>query len=185
MRARKPTRVRRGDALRRLGLALLPALAFAGQHAQAATWYVDAGGAQIAFVPATLTIGAGDSVTFINRGGFHNVVADDGSFRCAHGCDDDGAGGNGNASSDFWIATVAFPTPGIHGYFCEPHGAPGSGMFGTIVVLAPTPPATAVPGAGWIACALLIGALLAAASPMLRRLPVRRAVMPQGSRSRD
>ena len=48
------------------------------------------------FHPDTLTINAGDSVTFIALDddlivtGPHNVVADDGSFRCARGCDEGG-----------------------------------------------------------------------------------------------
>jgi plastocyanin len=108
-------------------------------------WYVQSGGAEVAFSPQFLTIQAGDSVTFLNIGGYHNAVADDGSFRCAHGCDNDGHGGSGNASDSFWIATVAFPNPGTVGYFCEPHGSPGSGMYGTIEVVAAPPPASVDP----------------------------------------
>ena len=147
---------------------LLLALAACG-HAQAATWYVDAGGSGIAFVPQVLMIEAGDRVTFINRGGYHNVVADDGAFRCAHGCDGDGMGGDGNASSDFWIATVTFPAPGTYGYFCEPHGAPGSGMFGTIIVAAPLPPPQPAPSAAPRAYALLALALAGIALSALHR----------------
>ncbi|HJU39641.1 MAG TPA: plastocyanin/azurin family copper-binding protein, partial [Tahibacter sp.] len=77
-------------------------------------------------------IRAGDSVRFVNVTGFHNVVADDGAFRCANGCD--GQGGNGSPSGALWTATVVFPDPGTVGYYCEAHGAPGSGMVGTIVV---------------------------------------------------
>ena len=127
---------------------LLVFLVSAGAPAHAAQWYVLAGGADVAFAPQFLTIQAGDSVTFLNQGGNHNAVADDGSFRCAHGCDNDGHGGNGNASSDLWIATVAFPDAGVVGYFCEPHGAPGEGMFGTITVLAPAPPPEPAPSGG-------------------------------------
>src|SRR5678816_3093794 len=57
-------------------------------------WFVQSGGAQVAFSPQFLTVQAGDTVTFLNLGGNHNVVADDGSFRCAHGCDGDGQGGS-------------------------------------------------------------------------------------------
>ena len=45
------------------------------------------------FTPAELRIRAGQRVTWRNAGGFHNVEADDGSFRCAEGCD--AAGGDG------------------------------------------------------------------------------------------
>lgn len=92
----------------------------------------------LTFSPQTLNIAAGDTVTFTNGGGFHNVASDPGavtSFRCADGCD--GAGGNGDASSAAWSATVSFPTPGTVGYHCEIHGAPGQAMFGTINVTIP------------------------------------------------
>lgn len=91
------------------------------------------------FAPQTITIHVGDTVTFVNKGGLHNVAADNGSFRCAHGCDGDGHGGNGNATSSSWVANVTFTRAGTVGYFCETHGAPGTGMFGTIIVQAVTP----------------------------------------------
>src|SRR6476661_6602332 len=91
------------------------------------------------FSPNTLTIPAGDTVTFHNNGGTHNVRSDPGSpttFRCANGCD--GAGGNGNLSSAAWSSTVFFPTAGTVRYFCERHGgAGGVGMSGRITVTAP------------------------------------------------
>ena len=149
--------------------ALLPCvlLALAAARADAAQWFVETNG--LGFSPQFLTIAAGDSVTFLNRGGYHNVVADDGSFRCAHGCDGDGKGGSGNPSSSLWIASVTLPKPGTIGYFCEPHGAPGSGMFGTIEVLAPAKPVTPVPGSGTLLDILLGVALLAVATLTLRR----------------
>jgi plastocyanin len=126
--------------------------------AHATQWYVQSGGAGVAFSPQFMTIQAGDTVTFLNLGGNHNAVADDGSFRCAHGCDGDGKGGNGNASSDLWIATITLNEPGTVGYFCEPHGSPGAGMFGTIQVLAPAAPATPAPaGSVWLYALLGIG----------------------------
>jgi plastocyanin len=139
--------------------------------AAAAQWYVQSGGANVAFAPQFLTIQAGDRVTFLNLGGYHNVVADDGAFRCAHGCDGDGMSGNGNASSDFWIASVTFPDAGTFGYFCEPHGAPGNGMYGAITVLAAPPPPVIVPapGGGLRAGLLLAFALLLLALIELRR----------------
>ena len=89
------------------------------------------------FSPNVLTIAIGDTVTFRNGGGVHNVESNPGSvtaFRCAAGCD--GAGGNGNPSSAAWSATVAFPTASVIGYFCEVHGSPGTGMFGRLLVTA-------------------------------------------------
>ncbi|HEX6833501.1 MAG TPA: plastocyanin/azurin family copper-binding protein [Rudaea sp.] len=112
-------------------IALLPLFA-AATTARAATSIVTVGGSGLVFDPNVLTIAPGDNVVFVNAGGFHNVVADDGSFRCAHGCDKDG--GNGAASNSQWVVNLTFPTPGTYGYYCETHGTPGSGMFGTIIV---------------------------------------------------
>lgn len=100
---------------------------------------VTIGGNGFTFSPDPVNIGAGDTVTFENPSGFnHNVVSDPGAvtaFRCANGCD--GAGGSGAPSTSQWSATVAFPTPGVIGYFCEIHGGPGVGMHGTINVTVP------------------------------------------------
>jgi plastocyanin len=107
---------------------------------QAATFIVNVGGdSPPTFSPQTITIQKGDTIAFINRGGLHNVVADDSSFRCARGCDGK-PGGNGNTSGSNWVASVTFNTLGTIGYYCEQHGAPGQGMFGTIHVQAPTTP---------------------------------------------
>jgi plastocyanin len=90
----------------------------------------------MSFSPKSLSINAGDTVTFKNGGGSHNVASDPGSvttFRCANGCD--GAGGNGNVSGADWSATVSFPTAGTIRYYCQAHGGPGGvGMSGTITV---------------------------------------------------
>lgn len=90
------------------------------------------------FSPEELTIEAGDSVTFRNAGGIHNVVADDGSFRCANGCDGDG--GDGTATDNAWEFTLTFNDPGVITYNCELHV--GLGMRGSITVL----PSTTAPG---------------------------------------
>lgn len=67
------------------------------------------------FVPVNLTIQVGDTFRWTNNGGFHNVVADDGSFRCANGCD--GMGGNGNPSGSAWSFTIVFNSAGLVPYF--------------------------------------------------------------------
>lgn len=86
------------------------------------------------FTPSDLTILVGDSVTWTNEEGFHNVVADDGSFRCANGCDS--TGGNGDPASSSWSFTLTFNDPETIAYFCEVHGdVGGSGMSGTIEVI--------------------------------------------------
>ena len=108
---------------------------FAGNHT------VTAFSGPFRFEPATLEIAVGDTVTFVNGGGFHNVKSDPDAvtaFRCANGCDE--TGGDGNLSSALWEATVVFPTAGTAGYYCEQHGGPGgAGMAGVITVVGGTP----------------------------------------------
>jgi plastocyanin len=149
----------RGLPRRMLALAMF---AFVTPYADAANWTVNVGGAQLAFSPATLTVVAGDTVTFVNNGGFHNVVADDGAFRCAQSC----IGGGGDPNSVLWSSTVTLASPGTVGYHCEIHGAAGQGMFGTITVdpAPPTvppqqPPIDAVPN-GSVALYFMLGAAL-------------------------
>jgi len=83
------------------------------------------------FVPSSLTIHVGDTVTFTNAGGFHNVAADDGSFRCARGCDGV-AGGDGTPNPSAWTSSITFNTAGGVGYRCEVHA--GMGMVGSITI---------------------------------------------------
>jgi plastocyanin len=105
----------------------------------AANFNVLAGSGGTVFFPTSITITPGDTITFKNSGGLHNVVANDGSFRCANGCDNDGNNGSGNVSASSWHATVIFPTVGTYGYFCEEHGTATTGMRGQIIVKATTP----------------------------------------------
>jgi plastocyanin len=151
----------------RITLLLAATLAFA-PALRAENWFVIVGGSELVFSPQTLTVTAGDTVTFINLGGYHNVVADDGSFRCARGCDDDGQGGNGNSDNGFWSVRLSFPAPGTVGYFCELHGSPGEGMYGTIVVEQQAAISVAVsPLAPWLPGLLLAPAVLVLASRRL------------------
>jgi plastocyanin len=106
--------------------------------ARAANVNVNVGGSGLIYSPSTVTIQAGDTVTWTNVGGTHNVASDTGAFRCANGCDGDG--GNGAVSGSAWHATRQFNQAGTFGYHCDLHGAPGSGMHGTVVVQdAPNP----------------------------------------------
>lgn len=112
-------------------LGLFSASAFAANH------NVTVGGATLTFSPSTLTIAAGDTVTFTNAGGFHNAESDPGavtSFHCSDAC---GTSPVGDASSNLWSSVVTFPTAGTVGYHCHIHGGPGQGMFGTITVTVP------------------------------------------------
>lgn len=85
---------------------------------------------QLNFSPRTINANVGDTVTFVNAGGTHNVAADDGSFRCANGCD--GSGGDGNPNGSNWSSTITLTAAGTIGFHCEVHGA--MGMTGTINV---------------------------------------------------
>jgi plastocyanin len=88
------------------------------------------------FSPPALVVQPGDTVTWRNTGGVHNVVADDRSFRCAEGCDGDGRGGNGDASLAAWSFSLTFDRPGSYPYYCELHGfAGGVGMAGSVEVV--------------------------------------------------
>jgi len=122
-------------------LALLVVVTF---RASAASYTVDVGpGGDFIFVPPTLTINVGDSVTWRSDGGglhAHNVVANDGSFRCADGCA--GEGGTGNASAAPWSFTRTFTNPGTVDYNCEVHR--NAGMTGKIIVNGTSPSARAI-----------------------------------------
>jgi plastocyanin len=128
--------------MKRIGLffagsvgALFAISAYAGDHVITAR-------PNLTFDPPTLQINVGDTVTFMNdplHPGFHNVDSDTNSvtaFRCANGCDGDGAGGNGDPSGETWTATVTFPTAGTAPFHCEIHGGNGGvGMSGTITIV--------------------------------------------------
>ena len=105
-------------ALAGLGLAVLPALA--ADQTVNATPSND-------FTPSAITIDVGDTVTWNDTGGEHNVHFDDGSF-------DQPA----NPVDSRWTVQRTFNTPGVFSYVCERH----SSMTGTVTVNA------AGPGAG-------------------------------------
>lgn len=89
----------------------------------------------LTFDPPSLTITAGDTVTFKNGGGRHNVKSDPDAitaFHCSEACGDSPLG---DPSSESWSSTVTFPDVGVARYYCELHGgAGGSGMSGVITV---------------------------------------------------
>jgi plastocyanin len=76
-----------------------------------------------AFAPKTVTVPAGTSVTWTNDAVIHTVTADDQSWNS----------GSLEAGASF---SHMFATPGIYGYYCIPHGSPGAGMSGTVIVTA-------------------------------------------------
>lgn len=114
-----PTRTLSGLFLAILALALSTGLPSA---VRAATVHVTVGGASASFSPQTVNIQPGDTVVWTNAGGFHDAVADDGGFS------------SGPPSDSAWSFQHTFPAAGTFGYHCTVHGAPGAGMFGTVVV---------------------------------------------------
>jgi plastocyanin len=76
------------------------------------------------FTPNTITIAPGDTVTWNNTGGVHNVHLDDGSFTQP-----------ASPTSAPWQVQHTFTTPGIYRYHCDLHGtAGGGGMAGVVKV---------------------------------------------------
>ena len=75
------------------------------------------------FKPKAITIQPGTTVKWVNKGrNLHNVVPNKGS---QFGTDSLPSGKS---------YSFTFKTPGVYGYYCSFHGAPGSGMAGTITV---------------------------------------------------
>ena len=76
------------------------------------------------FSPATVTINAGQPVCWSWTGtpDIHNVKSEDGTF-------------TSGSPDNHGVFQRTFTTAGTYGYYCEVHGAPGSGMHGTVVVL--------------------------------------------------
>lgn len=107
----------------RLAIPLALVLAMASAPSLAADQAVHATSSNT-FTPKTVTINVGESVTFTNDGGFHNVKFEDGKFEQP-------------SDPDFtpWTVKRTFDQPGTYRYYCEQHGGPGGvGMSGTVVV---------------------------------------------------
>ena len=77
-----------------------------------------------AYLPQTLTVDDGATVRWDNEGrNKHNVIPDSAKTGWKSGTIK--AGGKFEQKLD---------TPGVYGYFCSFHGAPGKGMYGTLIV---------------------------------------------------
>jgi plastocyanin len=76
------------------------------------------------FTAKDVTVNQGDTVTWHNNGGTHNVHFDDNSFIMPS-----------PPSSAAWTVLQTFNTPGTFRYYCQVHGGPGGiGMSGTVTV---------------------------------------------------
>ena len=81
------------------------------------------------FTPSSLSINQGDTVTFTNAGGTHNVHAISGPtlFTCGVNCST-----NTVPSGTAWSHQITFNTAGTVNYQCDAHF--GLGMTGSITV---------------------------------------------------
>ena len=77
------------------------------------------------FSPNSLTIEQGDTVTFTNTGGTHNVNGTQTTFPS-------NPESFGNSVGSGWSFFHKFNVPGTYNYQCDPHS--GAGMTGTITV---------------------------------------------------
>ena len=82
------------------------------------------------FSATSVTINQGETVTWKNGGGNHNVQFNDGTYEMP-----------ANPSTSSWTVSRTFNTPGTFTYVCRQH-APG--MAGSVIVLPANPP----PGGG-------------------------------------
>lgn len=106
---------------------VLHSLFFLSFIAQSQTLHVVEVNPNRTYVPSDLTVNVGDIVKWVNLGGFHDVVADDGSFT------------SGSPSSSNWVFEVSFIVVGNKRYYCTEHGSPGGiGMSGIVRVIDPT-----------------------------------------------
>tara|TARA_B100001564_G_scaffold49285_1_gene36337 strand:- start:18 stop:902 length:885 start_codon:yes stop_codon:yes gene_type:complete len=82
------------------------------------------------FVPSSLNVILGDTVDFINTGGFHNVNGTLATFP------NNPQGFGNSVSNTNWTYQYVFNTVGTYNYQCDPHVA--MGMVGTIIVSSPS-----------------------------------------------
>lgn len=79
------------------------------------------------FSPSSVVIDQGDTVTWNNSGGLHNVHFDDNSYIMP-----------ASPSTAAWSVNRTFTSPGMFRYYCQVHGSPnGGGMSGIVWVNGP------------------------------------------------
>lgn len=100
-------------------------LASAATQTFAATHTISVGaGGSLTFSPGSMTIPPGDTITFQSNAAIaHDAVSDDGTTFSS-----------GAPASGPWTYETPPLSAGVYGFHCTVHGAPGSGMFGTITV---------------------------------------------------
>lgn len=86
----------------------------------------------LTFVPQDITINQGETITFTNGGGTHNVNGGQDIFP-----DNPASFFSGTPSADSWEYTYTFNLDGLYNYQCDLHVA--QGMVGTVTVVPPPP----------------------------------------------
>src|ERR687883_447047 len=103
---------------------MLACAALPAASAHAANQTVTAGASFTHFPPSAVTVFQGETVTWNNVSGVHNVHFDDNSFDQPP-----------SAQSAPWTVSRTFASPGTFAYYCELHGGPGGvGMSGAVTV---------------------------------------------------
>jgi plastocyanin len=97
-----------------------------------------------AYDQKAVTINTGDSVKWTNMDSSvsHTVTSDTGQFDSSPNCTPPLTT---NCMKEGDTFPHQFTAPGVYGYHCKFHGSPGSGMYGTVTVIAlqeesPSPP---------------------------------------------
>nr|BDW09766.1 plastocyanin precursor [Monactinus simplex] len=105
------------------------ALAFAA--GADATVKLGADSGALVFEPSSVTIKAGESVTWVNNVGFpHNIVFDDDAI--PEGVNADALSHDDYLNAPGETASSKFDKAGTYEYYCEPHK--GAGMMGKVIV---------------------------------------------------
>ena len=100
-----------------LFLTLISLAAFATNHNVSVT---------MLFTPSTLSINQGDTVTWTQASGFHNVNGTQSTFP-----GNPASFGSGSVAGGAWVYSYVFSSPGVYNYHCDPHA---SFMTGSITV---------------------------------------------------
>jgi plastocyanin len=99
--------------------------------ANAANIKMGGDGGELAFIPASVTVKSGESVTFTNNAGFpHNIVFDEDAVPA--GVDVSKLNHEDLLNAKGETVTVTLTKAGDYEYYCEPHQ--GAGMVGKITV---------------------------------------------------
>ncbi|KAG0628305.1 hypothetical protein M758_1G016900 [Ceratodon purpureus] len=121
------------ETLKNVGKALFAASSslLLAASANAATVKMGGDDGTLGFFPSSISVAAGESITFVNNKGFpHNVVFDEDAV--PGGVTVDALNHEDYLNAPGESFTVTLKTAGTYEYYCEPHQ--GAGMKGSITV---------------------------------------------------